>query len=79
MADISVKLQQQVQEAYQSELQLQIIGGDSKHWYGRESIGEPLHVGEHQGVINYMPSELVMTVRAGTRLSDIADALDEHG
>jgi len=77
--DISDKLQQQVQAAYKSNTPLNIIGGDSKSWYGRKPQGEPLHVGEHVGIINYMPSELVITVRAGTKLSDIANALDEHG
>ncbi|WP_038247328.1 glycolate oxidase subunit GlcE [Ghiorsea bivora] len=79
MSDKTLELQRQVQEAYASDTALNIIGGDSKSWYGREPVGELLHVREHQGVVNYMPSELVITVRAGTRLADIAVALDEHG
>ncbi|MDQ6981293.1 MAG: glycolate oxidase subunit GlcE [Ghiorsea sp.] len=78
MTDITPQLQAQVQEAYASDTALNIIGGDSKVWYGREPVGAPLDVSEHQGVINYMPSELVITVRAGTKLTDIAVALDEH-
>jgi len=78
MADISKALQQQVEQAYQNETPLNIIGGNSKSWYGREPVGEPLHVAEHSGIMNYMPSELVITVRAGTTLSDIALALDKH-
>ncbi len=78
MSDCSSALQRQVQDAYHSGTALNIIGGDSKSWYGREPVGEALHVGAHQGIINYMPTELVVTVRAGTKLSDIADALDKH-
>ena len=79
MADISEKLQQQVMQAYEHNTPLNIIGGNSKAWYGREPQGEPLHVSGHSGIVNYMPSELVITVRAGTKLSEIADALDKHG
>ena len=78
MGDLTQQLQAQVEAAYQSGTALNIIGGDSKSWYGREPVGEVLHVGKHQGIINYMPSELVITVRAGTKLSEIAAALDEH-
>ncbi len=76
--DISDKLQEQVQDAYASGSALNIIGGDSKSWYGREAQGVPLHVAEHGGIINYMPTELIVTARAGTKLSEIAAALDEH-
>ncbi len=79
MTDITAQLQTQVREAYVSETALNIIGGNSKAWYGREPQGEPLHVSEHSGIVNYMPSELVLTVRAGTKLSEIANALDKHG
>ncbi|HID37378.1 MAG TPA: glycolate oxidase subunit GlcE [Ghiorsea sp.] len=78
MGNLTQQLQAQVEAAYQAETALNIIGGDSKSWYGREPVGEALHVGEHQGIINYMPTELVVTVRAGTTLSEIADALDKH-
>jgi len=71
-------LQQQVTQAFQDETQLNIVGGNSKTWYARTRVGEPLDVSGHQGVINFMPTELVMTVRAGTPLATIADALDEH-
>ncbi|MDX8381086.1 MAG: glycolate oxidase subunit GlcE [Ghiorsea sp.] len=71
-------LQQYVVQAYQDKTPLNIMGGNSKAWYGRTPVGEPLNIAGHQGVINYMPTELVMTVRAGTKLATISDALDEH-
>lgn len=77
--DIGAQLQQQIREAGHSRTPLNITGGNSKRWYGRTATGEAIEVGGHRGIINYMPSELVITVRAGTSLTDIAATLDEHG
>lgn len=58
---------------------LNITGGGSKAFYGREPFGEPLDVSEHRGVVNYYPSELVVTVRAGTLLAELEQILAEQG
>jgi len=71
-------IQQQVLEAYQTGTAVNIVGGNSKHWYGREATGAPLDVSQHRGIINYYPTELMITAKAGTALSELADALDEH-
>lgn len=76
--DISQALQEQIQAAYAAGSALRIEGGNSKAFYGRQVDGETLNVREHQGVINYAPTELVITARAGTRLSDIEQTLAEH-
>jgi glycolate oxidase FAD binding subunit len=73
--DISTDIQQQVEQARSSKSQVNICGGDSKRFYGRESFGEVLDVSEHNGVVNYEPTELVMTVRAGTQLSEVEHVL----
>jgi len=78
MADISHEIQQQLVDAFQSKSALNITGNNSKTWYGRTSHGLPLNVAGHSGIINYQPSELVIKVRAGTTLSEIADCLDEQ-
>jgi glycolate oxidase FAD binding subunit len=72
-------IQQQVLQAITDKTPLQIIGGNSKAFYGREITGKPLHVSDYQGVIHYEPTELVLTARCGTRLSDIELLLAEHG
>jgi glycolate oxidase FAD binding subunit len=72
-------IQQQVLQAIADKTPLQIIGGNSKAFYGREITAKPLHVSNYQGVIHYEPSELVLTARCGTRLSDIELLLAEHG
>ena len=69
------ELQQSVNEAIESRTPLKITGGDSKSFYGREPQGLPLSLKEHQGVVNYQPSELVLTARAGTPLSEIERVL----
>ncbi len=78
MVDIAKNLQQQVSAAYHDDTALNIVGGDSKSWYGRQAVGETLALAEHEGILNYQPSELIITARAGTTLSSIADALDAH-
>ena len=71
-------LQQAVQAALESRTPLNITGGGSKSFYGRLPAGEPLSVNRHRGIINYQPSELVMTARAGTQLTEIEHVLAEQ-
>jgi len=73
--DISTQLQQQIIAAHDSDTPLCICGGSSKSFYGRTASGEMLSIGAHQGVINYEPTELVITARAGTPLSVIEEVL----
>ncbi|WP_232312690.1 glycolate oxidase subunit GlcE [Enterovibrio coralii] len=51
------------------------MGGNSKAFYGREPIGEPVSLSAHQGIISYKPSELVISARTGTRISELQAAL----
>lgn len=55
--------------------QLQIRGGGTKDWYGQEPCGEVLDTRTHSGIIDYEPTELVITARCGTPLSEIDAAL----
>jgi len=70
--------QQQIQDAYTSEIPLCIQGGGSKAFYGRKTKAEILDVSANSGVISYEPTELVITVRAGTTISEINEALATH-
>ncbi|MGB1310874.1 MAG: glycolate oxidase subunit GlcE [Leucothrix sp.] len=79
MPDISKQLEAQVIAAKNNKTLLNIVGGGSKAFIGRDAIGEPLHVGSHTGIVSYQPVELVLTARAGTRLTAIESALDEQG
>ncbi|MEE9342829.1 MAG: glycolate oxidase subunit GlcE [Gammaproteobacteria bacterium] len=72
------QLRETVLDAYKSKTPLAITGGRSKTFFGRSIEATPLEVASNTGIINYEPSELVITVRAGTRLSEIETALAEH-
>lgn len=50
---------------------LRLEGGGTRGFYGRPVQGEPLSLAGHRGVVDYDPSELVITARAGTPLAEI--------
>jgi glycolate oxidase FAD binding subunit len=58
---------------------LQIVGGGTKAFYGEAPRGEPLPMRDLTGITSYEPSELVVTVRAGTPLADLESALAAKG
>ncbi len=58
---------------------LRIRGGGTKDFYGARMEGEPLEMAGYAGIVAYEPRELVLTVRAGTRLADIEAALAAEG
>jgi len=58
---------------------LQIVGGGTKGFYGEAPRGEPLPLRELTGITSYEPSELVVTVRAGTSLAELESALASKG
>lgn len=76
--DIAKELQERVTAACHAETPLEIIGGGSKAFLGREPHGEALQVGEHRGIVSYQPTELVITARAGTPLHDIEAVLADQ-
>ncbi|MFZ2727257.1 MAG: glycolate oxidase subunit GlcE [Methylococcaceae bacterium] len=77
--DQSQLLQQRVLSTIADKTPLQIIGGNSKTFYGRAVQATPLLTTEHCGIIDYQPSELVLTARCGTPLTEIENLLAEHG
>ena len=58
---------------------LRIRGGGSKDFYGQAFQGEVLDIRPLAGISSYEPSELVVTVRAGTRLAELEAVLAEQG
>ncbi len=62
---------------------LRLRAGGSKDFYGcRTDMGngcEVLDLSTYTGVVAYQPSELVVSVRAGTRLDQLQQALYEQG
>ncbi|WP_446719279.1 glycolate oxidase subunit GlcE [Herbaspirillum sp. WKF16] len=57
---------------------LQIRGGGTKDWYGQAPRGELLDTRAYSGIIDYEPTELVITARCGTTLAEIDAALEKN-
>ena len=76
---VLARLIDHVNSARAHEAPLDIRGGGSKLFYGEPAVGEPLDVACLAGISSYEPTELVVTVRGGTRLLDLEAALREHG
>src|SRR3546814_8220170 len=78
------ELSQQVMAARGAERPVYIRGGGTKNFYGEPFDGDAipdiavLDLSGYRGIINYQPSELVVTVKAGTLLSDLEKALAEQ-
>ena len=68
-------LQDRVRDAIASRRPLCIVGGSSKRFLGREQRGDPVDMRGYSGVVDYQPSELVITVRAGTTISELQSVL----
>ena len=80
MTDIALnKLIDRVRAARAAKTALNITGGSTKAFYGEAPRGEPLDVRPLAGISSYEPSELVVTVRAGTPLAELEAALAEKG
>ncbi|HZR34716.1 MAG TPA: glycolate oxidase subunit GlcE [Nevskia sp.] len=58
---------------------LRIRGQGSKDFYGGALRGEVLDTTGLGGIVDYEPTELVLTARAGTPLAEIEAALAQHG
>ena len=72
-------LRERVLEAADRAAPLEIVGGGSKRFYGREPQGEPLSTVALSGIVRYQPSELFVTVRAGTPLAQLEATLAAEG
>ncbi len=76
--DSSEDIRQQVADAVAQKSALHITAGNSKAFYGNKVNAEKLSLQEHKGIIEYQPSELVVTVRSGTLLSELEAELQAN-
>ncbi len=58
---------------------LRLRGAGSKDFWGQSLTGQVLDTRAYRGIVSYEPSELVVTVRAGTPLVELEAALAEQG
>lgn len=78
-------LGERIRAAAADRTPLRIRGGGSKDFYGAHALtgsplaGTVLDTTTLRGIVSYEPSELVVTVRAGTPLAELEVALAEQG
>jgi len=79
MSDILQEWAQRIQRATASKTPLRFCGGGTKDFYGQSLDGDVLDTRAYEGILSYEPSELVVTVCAGTPLKELEVALAEKG
>ncbi len=81
--DDSAALLERVQQAASTATPLNIVAGNSKHWLGNhralEERADALSMLSHSGIISYEPTELVVSVRTGTPVTELNRVLAEAG
>jgi len=58
---------------------LRLRGGGTKDFYGNEPRGELLDTRAYAGIVDYEPTELVVTARCGTPLAELEKKLETSG
>ena len=79
LSEIVAQLAQRIRTAAAQGTPLCIRGGGSKDFYGETPRGAVLDTGAYRGIIDYAPSELVVTARAGTPLAELEAVLRSEG
>jgi glycolate oxidase FAD binding subunit len=77
MSDIIEQWRDTIRAATTARRPLQLRGGGSKDFYGRQPEGEVFDTRYHRGIVSYEPTELVVTARAGTPLVELEATLAE--
>jgi glycolate oxidase FAD binding subunit len=77
--DISAQICEQVAQAYAEQSRLTVCGASSKPWRRSAGGSGTLSLAGHRGVVRHDPTELVVTVRAGTPLVELDQVLAEQG
>jgi glycolate oxidase FAD binding subunit len=70
--------QDRIREAAARRAPLRIRGGGTKDFYGNALRGEVLDTRAYAGIVEYEPTELVVTARCGTPLAELETLLAEN-
>ena len=79
MSELIQQFQQTIASAQAEQRALRIRGGGSKDFYGVRLDGDVIDTRTYSGIVEYEPTELVFTARAGTPLREVEAALAERG
>jgi glycolate oxidase FAD binding subunit len=77
-SDQTLTLVDAVARCFENGSPLSIRGGNTKAFYGGPQSGEPLEISGHAGIVSYEPTELVISARGGTLISEIDSVLRAH-
>jgi glycolate oxidase FAD binding subunit len=77
LSDPLASLADAIRAAAADGRRLRIRGGGTKDFYGQALAGEVLDTRGCVGIVDYDPTELVVTVRGGTPLAELESALAE--
>jgi len=73
------ELAELIAQAADKKLPVEICGNRTKRWIGRPmQVAARISMSEMRGVTLYEPTELVLSAKAGTPLTEIEALLDEH-
>lgn len=75
MSDFLDDLCKRVELAARNNTALRPVGGSTKNFYGGPLQGEEVDMRAWAGIVEYEPTELVMTVKPGTPLAEVEAAL----
>jgi glycolate oxidase FAD binding subunit len=76
---VLAELRERVGAAQRTRRALRLKGAGTKDFYGETLTGEVLELSAYRGIVDYEPSELVITARCGTPLSEVEAALASRG
>ena len=79
MEAVVASFQARIRAAVAARSSLRIRGGGTKDFYGQALAGEVLDTTPCEGIVEYDPTELVITVRAGTRLAHVERTMRAEG
>jgi glycolate oxidase FAD binding subunit len=78
MDDLLEGFAARIRDAAARKAPLRIRGGGTKDFYGQSLDGEVLETRAYAGVVDYEPTELVITVKAGTSLAEVEKTVAGH-
>jgi glycolate oxidase FAD binding subunit len=78
MEQVLQEFRARVAAAHAARTPLRLRGGGSKDWYGQASAGEVFDTRSYHGIVDYEPSELVVTARCGTPLAELEQTLAQQ-
>jgi len=79
MNEVVQQFSETIRKAAAEQAQLRIRGSGSKDFYGLALIGDILDTRACTGIVEYEPTELVLTARSGTPLSEVEAVLGKSG